>query len=695
MDQIFLPTYAMPRPNKSIPSKALAGIPLQNLGLSARTQNVLLRSGYTSVLHVKKLIDQGRVDQISGIGGLAHSELQARLTEFLSKPLELNSNIQPTLFSSQNVEGASTTVPIHVLEIIPVEVAIHLLPPGQSKYISENNFQSLGELVSFAQAVLEAMKHDVSKALCHTLKKNQEELHTIIELGRLDPNAKYKNFSVLELATLTPSDLNSQILIIQCLREIQQFTSVTDELRELLRHVDERKLDVFLDHFGDQETLEEIGEELGITRERVRQIAKKTATELWDHANVTSTIYIQSSIAASENLGSRLSLNSWEEYLRQIRVLDTVGVDSANISPEKNDSFYILVALLRSITKVDSSVLPVTIPKSLQAALNQPPEISLGVSALFASNTSGLRRSIKRKISYIGGIHESELCELLAVQPDDVNTIATMLQLIETAAGWYSFAKCQKVSRFPIKNAGLKMLEACGPLEYEIFLDGLRRYASRFYQALAPSKTVKHILLQLGFEIEENFVSWSESPQGHLAVTDMAFIASIKHYGHAVSFQEVALTFFERELSLPAVTMSLRHSPIVEKIGTSLYKLRGQNLPKDEIEAARRRQNSVERNPRIHYGTDGIIRYRVTLDSWAISGVLSIGTQESALPDLGDGWVLICNKKNIGQAKRDENLMWGLSPAFKELGVRPGDRIELAFDAWNDPCIVISLTQNE
>jgi hypothetical protein len=43
--------------------------------------------------------------------------------------------------------------------------------------------------------------------------------------------------------------------------------------------------------------------------------------------------------------------------------------------------------------------------------------------------------------------------------------------------------------------------------------------------------------------------------------------------------------------------------------------------------------------------------------------------------------------KSCGTARGDEQLIWGLGGAINALGVKIGDRIELAFDAWEKPVI--------
>jgi hypothetical protein len=232
------------------------------------------------------------------------------------------------------------------------------------------------------------------------------------------------------------------------------------------------------------------------------------------------------------------------------------------------------------------------------------------------------------------------------------------------------------------------MMEVCGPLEFNLFCDGIRRYISRFYDVLAPPKVMKAHLRVLGFELEDEYVCWHETPSGYLAESDECFILVTEKYGPVVTFQEVVEIINEKGFSFATATARvLPQSPIVEKVDIGLYKKRGQDHTWEDIENAKNRQETIDYDPEVTYGVDGIIRYRITIGSWALNGVLSISSSQQPLPDLRDGWEVLIDGKSCGTARGDEQLIWGLGGAINALGVKIGDRIELAFDAWEKPVI--------
>ena len=128
-------------------------------------------------------------------------------------------------------------------------------------------------------------------------------------------------------------------------------------------------------------------------------------------------------------------------------------------------------------------------------------------------------------------------------------------------------------------------------------------------------------------------------------------------------------------------------SPIIEKVEYSLYKLRGSEVSPQDIETAKSRQEENAKNPEVIYGTDGIIRYRLTLGSWATGGVLSISRSVRPLPDFREGWPVFVDDEEVGTARRDDYLIWGLTAALNRLGAKMGDRVELAFDIFTGPRI--------
>jgi len=236
------------------------------------------------------------------------------------------------------------------------------------------------------------------------------------------------------------------------------------------------------------------------------------------------------------------------------------------------------------------------------------------------------------------------------------------------------------------------MIQSCGPLEFDSFCDGLRRYISRHFDAIAPPEVILHMLLLIGFKVENNIVSFTGEQRVELGRSDKAILELLDKKGPVLSYQEIVEHILSKGFSFPTATSRIMPgSPIIEKIEQGIYKLRGYNETWHDIESVKARQEEFTRSAEISYGLDGIIRYRVNVGVWEIGGVLSVSRSCQQLPDLGEGWPVYVADKKVGVATRDDSLIWGLSPAFNEIGIKLGDRVELAFITWNEQKIEVRL----
>lgn len=269
--------------------------------------------------------------------------------------------------------------------------------------------------------------------------------------------------------------------------------------------------------------------------------------------------------------------------------------------------------------------------------------------------------------------------------------ILKAIGLSEVTPGWFSSSAEIELNRnTPLLRGGLIMMQSCGPLPFESFCDGLRRYISRHYEALAPTEVIHYCLRNLGFKIENNLVSYEGEYKVNVSTSDSMILDLFLEKGKVSSFQEIVDFYLANGLSFATATIRVMgESPIVEKIEQGFYKLRGSKVSWQDVETAKSRQEEYARNAEVAYGLDGIIRYQLTLGAWAAAGVLSISRSCQPLPDFNEGWPVFANNEEVGIARRDNDLIWGLSPALKKLGSRPGDRVELAFDTWNQPRINI------
>ncbi|MBK6646443.1 MAG: hypothetical protein IPG44_11990 [Anaerolineales bacterium] len=248
---------------------------------------------------------------------------------------------------------------------------------------------------------------------------------------------------------------------------------------------------------------------------------------------------------------------------------------------------------------------------------------------------------------------------------------------------WFTYKQLtdeQDNSKIPLRVAGLKMLAVNSNINIDNFHDGLRRHASRFYAGIAPIYVVEHILPVLGFDVRESKVSTPLSTVGVLSKSEQCLISAINKNGGVASFLEIAEEFFLHSLSLPAVSVTLKRSPIAEKVNEGFHKLRGIDISWQQIEDAQKRQKRFAQDEEVTHGLDGVVRMKFTVNSYAfLTGVIGA----YSVREMSGSWSLVYKNKLYGEVKIDESYLWSLAKLFKELGVKMGDRMELGFNTWN------------
>lgn len=653
--------------------------------LPLRCKNALLRNGIITAWDTYVLIKHGNLDRIKNIGQQTATTIKQQITSLLE---DINrSTASPSLKQSKML----LEIPTQYLDTLPIEVLAWELGKDLYERINKAGFKTVGELARLSDVIERFRNQDISKVIKELITVECKKLSSRLETGLLHPSVQHNGRELKTWAQVSsiPTDKEEQPLYLKHLMCINENNSIASELNIILSEGEPRQIDILLQRSQDK-TLEEVGGYYNLSRERVRQIMERFVSKVWNKAAQQPCLYVRSAILWAEELGEQLSAESWRKALEKRNILGVLSIEAFVELPYSVSTFDILVALLRSpeLTKTKSTF---EIPTDLQFALSTG-NLPIGVQKAIKQTPRKIMRQLLRKARFMGGIRVKDVCEALSLDENIARGVLENEGFEELMEGWYTFAFGAEIENSPIENAGLKMIEACGPLEFSIFMDGLRRHVSRYNLTLAPVKVVERILKVLGFELEDNIVKWKGMLPEILTESDKAFIEATSNYGPVVSFYEVVQTFLENNLSLPSATRVLDQSPIVEKLDVGFYKLRGITVTWEDIHAARNRQLSIETDPQISRGIDGVIRYQITVNSWALGGTLSISGQDNELPDLGKGWEIFCNGEPKGKANRNEYMIWGLASTFKALDIEPGNRVELAFDVWKSQIFVKKVT---
>lgn len=457
------------------------------------------------------------------------------------------------------------------------------------------------------------------------------------------------------------------------------WASIFESYFEILN--DNEKI-VFLSRFGYKKLpLEEIAKEIGVTRERVRQIQNKSITKLnrkLHHFEFQSTI--SQILEFISDKGEDISLISLEKGLTELGLLGEFQ------SPQ-------FVRIEKQVSPLEALICWQNYLSNLKGGdkykigiLIKNPNRSLRDSRNLSLVSKSLKRKLLRRLFYTGGVKATDGEKILSLGREAVNLVFAQLNLVKITGDWFSLREFDRpYSKVPIYTAGIKMLSCVPKIDFNVFYDGLRRHAGRFYESMAPTEVVNFTLQGLGFTISNNTVSTNNSTAGVLSRGEDCFIKTIRKYDDVISFFELAEEFLNRGFAIATAAKVAGQSPIVEKTSHNLYIIRGNVVPWEQIENARQRQKRFTQNEDIKYGMDGIIRLKITITRFSfLSGVIN----SNRISDLTGKWQVFIDEMSCGQAVLEDLFLWGLMEAFTKLQVNLGDRIELAFNTWNRKLII-------
>jgi len=430
-------------------------------------------------------------------------------------------------------------------------------------------------------------------------------------------------------------------------------------------------------------TLEEIATELGVTRERVRQIQDAAAVRYLKHIRFSGAIRLLEKIEeVFAAHGDGLSLPSLKTILKKEGALGQFSEPVTTGHIKNLDLLETMICWLNLIANKKYTMQPIEFSIDI-SDLTKSDRISIRDHATLMSISKRDRKKIKRKVLFTGGITVREASRILS-KDERITALALKnlnLQKIDTE--WFTFKRLtdnQDNSKIPLRIAGLKMLAVNPIMNFDSFHDGLRRHASRFYAGIAPIHVIEHILPILGFDIKNHEVSTQLSTKGILSKSEQSLISAIRKNGGVASFLEIAEEFFLHNLSLPAVSVTLKRSPIAERVNEGFHKLRGTEISWQDIEIAQKRQKRFAQDDETTHGLDGVVRMKFTVNSYAfLTGVVGAWS----VKELSGSWMMLYNGSPFGDAKNDESYLWGLAKIFKKMEVKMGERMELAFNTWN------------
>ena len=263
--------------------------------------------------------------------------------------------------------------------------------------------------------------------------------------------------------------------------------------------------------------------------------------------------------------GENLSLKQFKQKLQKETLLGDFSPSLMEERISKIDPFETLICWLTLLADSRHTQPPINFPIDIKALIASD-SITIKDSEKLQSILPKPRRKIKRKVLFTGGINIMEASKILSEDERVTELVLRDLNLKIIEDNWYSFktydTEAEK-SKNPLWTAGVKMLTVKPEIDLDIFYDGLRRYANRFYPSIAPINVVSYALKLLGFEInDQQIVSTEQSHKNILSQSEKSLVLAISKNDGVASFLEIAEEFFLQKLSLPSVSKTIKSSPI-------------------------------------------------------------------------------------------------------------------------------------
>jgi hypothetical protein len=643
-------------------------ISIDNLKLSKRIVHALERGHVFTVGDIKRLLSNKYLPRIRFIGTKSLDEILTALDELYKNPAQLIKTEKP---SDQSIVTINK-VHADIFDNIPIDSL--QLPRAIRGSLKKNKIRTFGELRKLSNKELLNINRIGPKSL--------EEIRQVIT----DTVNKADEYLI---KNTTGEESNPMPIALNPVLQENLVGNWADAIQSYLESEKSTYLYVLISRFGYKpKKLEEIAKELGVSRERVRQIQDLGAGRFLKYLKLSRAGFSNTMVLLREinnilsTYGEDLSLARFKLLLQEKNLLGEFPKTLMNERIKEIDLLETLICWLNLLANKRYNMQPIVFPIDIRDLVHSG-NVSIKDHAALSNISPQDRRKIKRKVLFTGGITIRETIKMLSIDEKIAILLLKSLNLQKVDAEWFSIKNLDRdkeKSKIPLRMAGLKMLAVTPDVDIDTFHEGLRRHASRLYSGIAPMHVINHILPVLGFEINNSKVTTRLLTKGILSESEKSLISAIRKNGDAASFLEIAEEFFLQKLSLPAVSVTLKRSPIVEKVDEGLYKLRGADISWQQIEDVKKRQKRFSQDNEVTHGLDGVVRMKFTVNSYAfLTGVVGA----YSIKELSGSWSVVHEGTSLGEAKIDEAYLWGLANLFKKLDIKMGERIELALNTWN------------
>lgn len=610
------------------------------LNLNLRATNALKRRGISKVGALVELLKSESLMSIKGIGIDTQQEIKAKLNQVV-------------------IESVTST---------------------KAKNLQKRTFEKNPEAVT---------KEETHKDLVQLLVKRQ------LSLGLLHGNITVsgKKLSEWLLEDDKSNEKHKALSIV-----IASGVNICDELFCLLSLLSPKHIKMLLLKYGNEEqTLQVIGDTFHITRERARQVLSKVVHRIIAQLGVNTEGYsiqhewprglfrVQSALHIAKDMGLNISFRTWRET---ITLSGLLGCWPTGINADPVDCLF---AICRLLSK--KNVMNFEIPENLLLSLEIHRAGNSAKSVRHEYHLAKLstyeRKAIKRHAIFSGAIHAKWLSEEIKLNYEELLDGLLALGYIHVDDEWYMSSTLHPALHTNKNNVFHHMLrkltQYCGPVSAEDICAALRHVVSRTSYPVPTPNVMTSILHNYGYSCEKSLFYWNGQCDEKLSDGELIIINCIRELGPVVHHSELAQAFLDSQLSFPSLHSTLGRSPIFDRIGNGLYKIRGQTVSQENIARAELVAERVPLNIEIKYEKTGKIAVFITASTLILGTGVLVSEQ---LPNLSGEWICYLDSQQHYQIQVTNNEVRRLRKALTYINCSVGDRIALVFDSWTRQMII-------
>ncbi|MBE9478944.1 MAG: hypothetical protein IMY80_03180 [Chloroflexi bacterium] len=600
--------------------------PLEGLGLGTRPFNALRRASVRTVGDLVQIIELGLLPSIRNIGQKSVVEIEDILSRvrFVDAPEE---------------------VPIISVEVVR----------WQAKLIEKQ----------ISTGLLHEQARIAGNSIAHWLP--------IIEV--IDRNEAYET-----MANILGVSINI----------CEELTFLLDQIRR------QDYITILLSRYGfEPKTLEEVGVGVGITRERVRQISEKleeiirfgvnpaVSTESISNPVISPALpRMQSALLIAKDMGMDITYEQWEQSIRSSGL---VG-NWASKAYTAIDPIEAMIAICNLLADDNVRKLQVSdnLKYAIQLAISGAPDLPARIIHVRKTLPRATGRLIKRHARFSGGAHARWLSQEIGKELAQVKDILQGLRYRALSGNWFAPSvpsdSCEISGHDVFHHALRKMLQYCGRLPIDDICSGVRQAVSRTSFPVPPPDVMEEIMRMYGYKTEDGLCHWDGETDEDLSTGEIVIMNCLERNGPVVHHSELAQAFIDSELSFPSLHATLQRSPLFERIGTGLYKLRGRSVTRQDIGRAEAAGERIPVNPEVEYDKRGNITVSATLSVIAVGTGVILCEQ---FPNLSGEWDCFVRGGQSGKLCATDNEFRRLKGPFESLGCQAGDRLKFTFNTWD------------